>query len=251
MSNRHLASPRRPSLCEGSCGGRDHDCPPMPATVVLGAQWGDEGKGKLVDQLASEASWVARFQGGNNAGHTIVVGERVLKLHQLPSGISYPECQLVLGSGMVIDPWVLDEELQNWADLTGESPEGNRLWISERAHVNLPFHRMYDGADSLIGTTGRGIGPAYRDKIERVGVRFCELAARAEDAEWLEDSAERMTVQLSARGVAGGISAADLKESLEWVQSRFADAIAPTGLMLDLALRQGLTTGHLHEIDTQ
>ncbi len=210
----------------------------MPATVVLGAQWGDEGKGKLVDQLAAEAAWVARFQGGNNAGHTIVVGERVLKLHQLPSGISHPGCQLVLGSGMVVDPWVLDEELQKWADLTGEHPEGIRLWISERAHVNLPFHRMYDSADSLIGTTGRGIGPAYRDKIERVGVRFCELGARIGDSEWLDDSAARMTAQLGVRGVAGGISAPELKESLEWVQSRFADAIAPTGLMLDLALRQ-------------
>jgi len=238
-SYRHPASLRHPRVCEGSCGGRVPDCLPMPATVVLGAQWGDEGKGKLVDQLAAEAAWVARFQGGNNAGHTIVVGERVLKLHQLPSGISYPDCQLVLGSGMVVDPWVLDEELRNWADLTGESPEGNRLWISERAHVNLPFHRMYDGADSVIGTTGRGIGPAYRDKIERVGVRFCELGARIGDAEWLEESAARMTAQLSARGVKSKISASALKESLEWVHSRFADAIAATGLMLDLALRQG------------
>ena len=217
----------------------------MPATVVLGAQWGDEGKGKLVDQLAAEAAWVARFQGGNNAGHTIVVGDRVLKLHQLPSGISHPDCQLVLGSGMVVDPWVLDEELRNWDDLTGEdllSPtptKENRLWISERAHVNLPFHRMYDGADSLIGTTGRGIGPAYRDKIERVGVRFCELEERIADATWLEQSAARMTTQLGACGVKSKISASDLKESLEWVHSRFADVIAPTGLMLDLALRQG------------
>ena len=83
----------------------------MPATVVLGAQWGDEGKGKMVDQLASEAGWVARFQGGNNAGHTIVIGDRTLKLNHLPSGITYPECQLVLGDGMVIDPWTLELSL--------------------------------------------------------------------------------------------------------------------------------------------
>ena len=95
----------------------------MPAQVVLGAQWGDEGKGKLVDQLAQEADWVARFQGGNNAGHTIVLGEQVLKLHQLPSGLTNPDCQLVLGTGMVVDPWVLEEELDRWKESTGESPE--------------------------------------------------------------------------------------------------------------------------------
>ena len=116
----------------------------MPATVILGAQWGDEGKGKLVDRLAEQATWVARFQGGNNAGHTVVIGDRVLKFHLLPSGITRQECSLVLGDGMVIDPWVLEEELDRWRELTGESPEGNRLFISERASVILPFHRMYD-----------------------------------------------------------------------------------------------------------
>ena len=85
----------------------------MPATVVLGAQWGDEGKGKLVDRIAEQATWVARFQGGNNAGHTVVLGDEVLKFHLLPSGITRKECNLVLGDGMVIDPWVLNKELKN------------------------------------------------------------------------------------------------------------------------------------------
>ena len=89
----------------------------MPATVILGAQWGDEGKGKLVDRLAEEATWVARFQGGNNAGHTVVIGERVLKFHLLPSGITRQECSLVLGDGMVVDPWVLNTEIENWIDI--------------------------------------------------------------------------------------------------------------------------------------
>ena len=212
---------------------------PMPASVVLGAQWGDEGKGKLVDQLAQESNWVARFQGGNNAGHTIVLGDQVLKLHQLPSGLTNPDCQLVLGAGMVIDPWVLEEELNKWKESSGESPEGKRLWIAERAHVNLPFHRLYDGADVKIGTTGRGIGPTYRDKIERVGVRFCDIEHRRTDDEWLQENAGRMTSQLTAHGVSGSISASDLKESLDWVAARFGNAIKPTGLMLDLALRQG------------
>ena len=211
----------------------------MPAQVVLGAQWGDEGKGKLVDQLAQDAEWVARFQGGNNAGHTIVLGDQVLKLHQLPSGLTNPDCQLVLGAGMVVDPWVLEDELNRWKESSGESPEGERLWISERAHVNLPFHRLYDSADKKIGTTGRGIGPTYRDKIERVGVRFCDLKHRRADSEWLEEHAARMTSQLAAHGVEGEISSADLKASLDWVSERYGSSIKPTGLMLDLALRQG------------
>ena len=95
----------------------------MPATVVLGAQWGDEGKGKLVDRMAEQATWVARFQGGNNAGHTVVLGEQVLKFHLLPSGITRDECNLVLGDGMVIDPWVLDKELTDWLESTGDNPK--------------------------------------------------------------------------------------------------------------------------------
>ena len=94
----------------------------MPATVVLGAQWGDEGKGKLVDQLASTLGWVVRFQGGNNAGHTVVIGDRTIKLHLLPSGITNPEATLILGDGMVIDPWVLQRELDTWADEGGDAP---------------------------------------------------------------------------------------------------------------------------------
>ena len=96
-----------------------------------------------------------RFQGGNNAGHTIVVGDTTLKLHQIPSGVTSKECNLVLGDGMVIDPWVLDEELSRWESLTGEKPEGDRLFISERASVILPFHKYYDSADKVVGTTGR------------------------------------------------------------------------------------------------
>ena len=111
----------------------------MPATVILGAQWGDEGKGKLVDRLAEQATWVARFQGGNNAGHTVVLGEQILKFHLLPSGITRKECHLVLGDGMVVDPWVLDSELKGWLETTGEDPRGERLFVSERAHIILPF----------------------------------------------------------------------------------------------------------------
>lgn len=210
----------------------------MPASVVLGAQWGDEGKGKLVDQLAQDSDWVVRFQGGNNAGHTIVVGETVLKLHQLPSGLTNPDCQLVLGAGMVIDPWVLDEELQRWKDSTGETPDGERLWISERASVILPFHRRYDGADKVVGTTGRGIGPAYRDRIERVGIRFCDIEKVMSDPATIRKTISRMNWQLKTVKVDQQVHADELKADLQWILDRFSHAIKPTGLMVDLALRQ-------------
>ena len=211
----------------------------MPASVVLGAQWGDEGKGKAIDQLANHSSWTVRFQGGNNAGHTIVLGDTTLKLHQIPSGVSYEHCNLVLGDGMVIDPWVLEEELDKWHNLTGERPEGKRLFISERASIILPFHRLYDGADRVVGTTGRGIGPTYRDRIERVGIRFADLANLLADEEAIQTQAERMSKQLETVGVSDGIETDALQSDLKWILERYSDAIRPTGLMIDMALRNG------------
>ena len=209
----------------------------MPASVVLGAQWGDEGKGKAIDQLANHSTWTVRFQGGNNAGHTIVLGDTTLKLHQIPSGVSYEHCNLVLGDGMVIDPWVLEEELDKWHALTGERPEGKRLFISERASIILPFHRLYDGADRVVGTTGRGIGPTYRDRTERVGIRFADLKGIVNDAEAVRVQAERMNKQLATVGVDEGIDTGTLQSDLRWILERYSDAIKPTGLMVDLALR--------------
>ncbi len=211
----------------------------MPASVVLGAQWGDEGKGKAIDQLANHSTWTVRFQGGNNAGHTIVLGDTTLKLHQIPSGVSHEHCNLVLGDGMVIDPWVLEEELDKWHALTGERPEGKRLFISERASIILPFHKLYDGADRVVGTTGRGIGPTYRDRTERVGIRFADLRGMVDDTEAIRSQAERMSKQLSTVGVSEGIEASELQSDLRWILERYSDAIRPTGLMVDLALRNG------------
>jgi adenylosuccinate synthase len=209
----------------------------VPASVVLGAQWGDEGKGKAIDQLANHSTWTVRFQGGNNAGHTIVHGDTTLKLHQIPSGVSYEHCNLVLGDGMVIDPWVLEEELDKWHDLTGERPEGKRLFISERASIILPFHRLYDSADRVVGTTGRGIGPTYRDRIERVGIRFADLANLVANEEAIQTQAERMSKQLETVGVSDGIEVDALQSDLKWILERYSDAIRPTGLMIDMALR--------------
>ena len=209
----------------------------MPATVVLGAQWGDEGKGKAIDQLAANSSWAVRFQGGNNAGHTVVYGDTTLKLHQIPSGVSSLHCSMILGDGMVIDPWVLEQELDRWFDISGERPEGKRLFISERASIILPFHRLYDSADKIVGTTGRGIGPAYRDRVERVGIRFADIINIVEDNEELNTIVERMNTQLESVKVESKIELKALQSDLRWILSRYGECIKPTGLMIDFALK--------------
>ena len=206
---------------------------------MLGAQWGDEGKGKAIDQLAPNSQWAVRFQGGNNAGHTIVAGGTTLKMHLLPSGITSGDCNLVLGCGMVVDPWVLDRELKEWAELTGENPEGERLFISERAAVILPFHRLYDSADKVVGTTGRGIGPAYRDRTERVGIRFVDVGLLMGRGQEIGEMARRMNEQLVTVGVEGRIDPVQLGSELNWIHERFSNAIRATGPMLDDALARG------------
>ena len=211
----------------------------MPATIILGSQWGDEGKGKLVDRLAEQATWVARFQGGNNAGHTVVLGDQVLKFHLLPSGITRKECNLILGDGMVIDPWVLDKELKGWEESSGEDPRGDRLFVSERAHIILPYHRYMDSLDKKIGTTGRGIGPTYADKINRIGLRFGDLAEVVGDSDWALATADRMNSALSAVGSADRVNAEELGKEIEWIFNSYESAIAPTGVMLDNALKLG------------
>ncbi len=211
----------------------------MPATVILGAQWGDEGKGKLVDRLAEQASWVVRFQGGNNAGHTVVIGDKVLKFHLLPSGITRKECNLVLGDGMVVDPWVLDKELTDWKHSTGEDPRGDRLYVSERAHIILPYHRFMDSLDSKIGTTGRGIGPTYADKINRIGIRFGDLSELINDAQWITSTVVRMNASLQAAGSEERVSEESLSADVNWIWDNYDGSIGNTGLMIDNALKLG------------
>ena len=211
----------------------------MPATVILGAQWGDEGKGKLVDRLAEQASWVVRFQGGNNAGHTVVIGDKVLKFHLLPSGITRKECNLVLGDGMVVDPWVLDKELTDWKHSTGEDPRGDRLYVSERAHIILPYHRFMDSLDSKIGTTGRGIGPTYADKINRIGIRFGDLSEIINDAQWITSTVARMNASLQAAGSEDRVSEESLSADVNWIWNNYDGSICNTGLMIDNALKLG------------
>lgn len=150
----------------------------MAGIVLVGAQWGDEGKGKITDLLADDMDYVVRFQGGNNAGHTIIHGGRTLKLHLIPSGIMYPHITPVIGNGVVIDPKVLLEEMDT---LEADGLSTHRLLISCNAHLIMPYHRDLDGASehrlgsNEIGTTRRGIGPAYMDKAARVGIRVQDL----------------------------------------------------------------------------
>src|SRR3712207_1618204 len=152
----------------------------MAAFIVLGAQWGDEGKGKMTDYLAEEAEVVVRFQGGNNAGHTVVVGEKEYKLHLVPSGILYEDKINILGNGVVIDPEALFTEIDYLKGL-GVDVTPERLLISDRAQVIMPYHKLLDGAKEKwrgkndIGTTGKGIGPCYTDKVERSGIRICDV----------------------------------------------------------------------------
>lgn len=150
----------------------------MANVIVIGAQWGDEGKGKITDLLSRSADVVVRYQGGVNAGHTIVVKDQTFKLHLIPSGILYPNTDCIIGCGTVIDPQILIAELDQLKELNIST---DHLLISETAHVTMPYHRMIDQASEerrgshKIGTTGRGIGPTYADKSERTGIRVLDL----------------------------------------------------------------------------
>ncbi|WP_251862195.1 adenylosuccinate synthase [Clostridium sp. Marseille-Q2269] len=167
----------------------------MSAFIVLGAQWGDEGKGKMTDYLAEEANVVVRFQGGNNAGHTVVVGEKEYKLHLIPSGILYDDKLNVIGNGVVLDPKALFEEI-SYLESLGVKITPDRLIISDRAQVIMPYHRVLDGIKERargskdIGTTGKGIGPCYTDKMERSGIRVCDLIHKEVFEENLKETLE-------------------------------------------------------------
>lgn len=152
----------------------------MSAFIVLGAQWGDEGKGKMTDYLAETADVVVRYQGGNNAGHTVEVGDKQYKLHLIPSGVLYEDKLNVIGNGLVVDPKALFDEMDYLKGL-GVDITPERLIVSDRAHVIMPYHKVLDSLKEKargkndIGTTGKGIGPCYTDKVERCGIRVCDL----------------------------------------------------------------------------
>lgn len=169
----------------------------MSGLAIVGVQWGDEGKGKIVDYLAAEATFVVRYSGGNNAGHTVVVDDRTVALHLVPSGILYPNVTCVIGNGAVIDPEVLVNELDRLAE---QGIPTDNLRISDRAHLLMPYHRDLDRLEEeargphRLGTTGRGVGPAYVDKVAREGIRCADLA----DEGWLRERLEAVVPRKSA-----------------------------------------------------
>jgi adenylosuccinate synthase len=174
----------------------------VPNIVVLGAQWGDEGKGRIVDLIADSADIVARYQGGSNAGHTIVINGKTLVLHHIPSGIFREGKLSVIGNGVVVDPRTLLEEIEEVRS-AGYRVDEKNLKLSDRAHVVMPYHKEIDRAreekmgEVKIGTTGRGIGPVYEDKIARRGVRFSDLTDSQSFAERLESVVEERNLYLT------------------------------------------------------
>lgn len=177
----------------------------MSSVVVVGTQWGDEGKGKVVDLLTRYADYVVRFQGGNNAGHTLVVEGKKFIFHIIPSGILYKDKKCMIGNGVIIDPAVLIREMDKLREQGLEVVPG-QLMISERAHLIMPYHASIDqageaalGSGKKIGTTGRGIGPCYMDKVGRVGIRACDLLDDVLFREKLEAILEEKNFLLSKK----------------------------------------------------
>ena len=216
----------------------------MPGIVLIGAQWGDEGKGKATDLIGTKVDYVARFNGGNNAGHTVVVGDESYALHLLPSGIISPTATPVIGNGVVVDPEVLFEEIDG---LESRGVDCSRLLVSESAHIIAPYHRVLDKVTERflgkhkIGTTGRGIGPAYADKINRVGIRVHDLF----NAEHLHDKVEaslhqknQMLVKLYNRRP---IDVDETTDELLKLGERLKPYVANTSLVLNKALDEGKT----------
>jgi adenylosuccinate synthase len=208
--------------------------------VVVGAQWGDEGKGKLVDVLAERADLVVRYQGGANAGHTVVIGDKQFVLRQIPSGILHSRVTCVIGNGVVLEPENLFHELDSLHE-RGIDTAG-RLFVSDRAHLVLPYHKLLDAASERsqkLGTTGRGIGPAYEDKYGRRGIRVVDLR-RVECARALLGDRVRRANQLL--DLMGSTERAQLDEHvrlLERLAPRLLPLAADTGLMVHRAVREG------------
>jgi adenylosuccinate synthase len=208
--------------------------------VVVGAQWGDEGKGKLVDVLAERADFVVRYQGGANAGHTVVIGDSQFVLRQIPSGILHRGVTCVVGNGVVLEPETFFGELDQLAE-RGISTEG-RIFVSDRAHLVLPYHKLLDAASEKsqkLGTTGRGIGPAYEDKYGRRGIRVTDLRRLESARALLTDRVQRANQLLAMMGSAERASFDQHAELLERLAPRLLPLAADAGLLVYRAVREG------------
>ena len=207
--------------------------------VVVGAQWGDEGKGKLVDVLSERADWVVRYQGGANAGHTVQIGEKSFVLHQIPSGILHPGVRCAIGTGVVLDVETLFAEIDELVS-DGIDVEG-RLYVSDRAHLVMPYHKLIDSQSSAskeIGTTGRGIGPAYEDKYGRRGIRVLDLR----NPERLRRLIERGVAHANIELATSGSKRADVDYTLDLL-GRFAKRLLPLAEDVGLRIHRAIVGG--------
>jgi adenylosuccinate synthase len=204
----------------------------MAGIAILGAQWGDEGKGKITDFLAPEANYVVRYQGGANAGHTVTAKGQTFKLNLLPSGVLHSSSISILGDGMVIDAWKFLEERKNLLE-GGLDPV---LYISDRAHLVLPHHKSVDSKKDFVGTTGRGIGPAYADRARRVGVRAGDLA---DESILLERLARLIEAKPNSTKEVGWTSPEKALEDLQPLRETIVPFVRDTGSMLRQAVKEG------------
>lgn len=214
----------------------------MATVVLIGAQWGDEGKGKITDYLAQQAQVIVRYQGGNNAGHTVVVGRQEFKLHLIPSGILYGEKLCLIGNGVVIDPEVLLEEMDY---LEARGIDIGQLRISSQAHLIMPYHKRLDKAEEerrgeqKIGTTKRGIGPAYVDKYARKGIRVMDLLDEEEFIRLLERNLEEKNLLLEKIYQKPGFQKEEILERYLTYAQRLRPYVADCSLLLNEAIAAG------------
>ncbi|MDR3306423.1 MAG: adenylosuccinate synthase [Endomicrobium sp.] len=210
------------------------------ALVVLGTQWGDEGKGKVVHYLAKQADYVVRYQGGNNAGHTLIYENKPFVLHLIPSGILFPRKYCLIGNGVVVDPRALKEEVN--ALSKKKIPVKGRFFISEQAHVILPYHKIIDGileeGNVKIGTTKRGIGPCYSDKVKRIGIRVVDYLEK----DVFTDLLEKNLIEKASILEKSGINIKKLKKEILKDHKEFSKFMKPfvadTSLMVENAIKK-------------
>jgi len=217
----------------------------MANVVVVGSQWGDEGKGKVVDLFSQFAQVIIRFQGGNNAGHTLVVGDEKFIFHLIPSGILHPGKKCVIGSGVVIDPGVLCEEidaLKKKGYFRGES----QLLISEAAHLIMPYHKVIDVArerlksgGKKIGTTGKGIGPAYEDKVARCGIRIIDFLDKGSFREKLEENLTQKNFYLTQMLGESPLDGAQILSDYKGFREKLGKYVVDTSVVLHEEMKRG------------
>lgn len=214
----------------------------MPASILIGTQWGDEGKGKITDFLSERADVVVRSQGGNNAGHTVISEGEEYKLHLIPSGILNKESLNIVGNGVVIDLAVILDEMDR---LKERGVSFDRFYISDRAHLIMPYHKLFDGleeeakGDAKIGTTKRGIGPAYSDKVNRIGIRVCDLIDFSEFERKLHEALKIKNTLLVKVYDKEPLEERPIIEEFRALAERIRPYVADTSLMLDDAFKAG------------